>query len=403
MNNQLKEKLQAYKPLMWVNPKYNDKPNFPIEFTEIIDAEARLKRFEPFIKDAFHLESGLIESELKAIENKVFLKCDHKLPISGSIKARGGIYEILKYSESLLIKNGLLTLNDDYNILSQELYRTFLSNYKIVVSSTGNLGLSIGIISAKLGFKVNVHMSSDAMPWKKTLLRNLGVTVIEHESDYSQAVIEGRRSAALDPKAYFVDDENSKSLFIGYAVAALRLKNQLPNISPDKPLYVYIPCGVGGGPGGITYGLKLIYGPLVQVIFVEPTHAPCMLLGMASGKHDQICVQDIGLDNKTVADGLAVGRPSKLVGELMDDMLSGVVTVDDQTLLELVPMVFNRYQEFLEPSAVAGFEGYKQVKSIEDVYLGGLLNPTSIKNGIHVIWSTGGEMVPDEVRKKYLK
>lgn len=106
------------------------------------------------------------------------------------------------------------------------------------------------------------------------------------------------------------------------------------NIKPDadEPLFVYLPCGVGGGPGGVALALKLIYGEHVHIFFGEPTHSPCMLLGLFSGLHDGISVQDIGLDNQTAADGLAVGRPSGLAGPLMEPIISGCYTADDGTL-----------------------------------------------------------------------
>lgn len=148
----------------------------------------------------------------------------------------------------------------------------------------------------------------------------------------------GRALTVRDPRSYFVDDENSGTLFLGYAVAAKRLQKQLKaqSIAVDAahPLFVCIPCGVGGAPGGVSFELKLLFGDSVHCFFVEPTQAPCMLLGMATGRNQDISVQDIGLTGLTHAGGLAVGRPSGFVGRVMKHLLSGEFTIRDGKLYD---------------------------------------------------------------------
>lgn len=54
-----------------------------------------------------------------------------------------------------------------------------------------------------------------------------------------------------------------------------------------------------------------------------------MLVGMASGLQNKVCVKDFGLSGLTHADGLAVGRPSGFVGGVMEHLLSGEMSLED--------------------------------------------------------------------------
>jgi D-serine dehydratase len=420
--------LVSLKETVWFNPDFTSLvdglPYVGLDQADIDDASDRLARFAPYLMRAFPetaVSQGIIESELVAIpdmqqqmqqhfgqsiEGRLWLKKDSHLPISGSIKARGGIYEVLYHAEKLAIQAGLLNPEDDYAKLDRPEFRDFFSQFSIAVGSTGNLGLSIGIMSAKLGFDVTVHMSADARQWKKDKLRAHHVTVIEYAEDYGVAVEEGRKSAENNSNCFFIDDENSQTLFLGYSVAGQRLKKQLQdkNITVDQehPLFVYLPCGVGGGPGGVAFGLKMVFGDHVHCIFAEPTHSPCMLLGVATGLHDEISVQELGIDNITAADGLAVGRASGFVGRAMQRLLDGFYTLSDESMYLLLGMLNDSEQLKLEPSALAGMLGPIMINHNQHYAALHQFTQQQFKNANHIVWGTGGGMVPEEEMEKYL-
>ncbi|TLV17793.1 D-serine ammonia-lyase [Klebsiella indica] len=424
----LLEELIALKETTWFNPGTTSLaeglPYVGLTENDVEDAHARLDRFAPYLAEAFPetaATGGIIESELVAIpamkarlENAfsqpisgdLLLKKDSHLPISGSIKARGGIYEVLAHAEKLAINAGLLAPSDDYRKLLTPEFEQFFSQYSIAVGSTGNLGMSIGIMSARIGFKVTVHMSADARAWKKAKLRSHGVMVVEYEEDYGVAVEQGRKAAESDPNCFFIDDENSRTLFLGYSVAGERLKAQFSRegrvVDAKHPLFVYLPCGVGGGPGGVAFGLKLAFGDNVHCFFAEPTHSPCMLLGVYTGLHDQISVQDLGIDNQTAADGLAVGRASGFVGRAMERLLDGFYTLDDQTMYDMLGWLAQEDGIRLEPSALAGMAGPQRVCASLVYQQMHNFTAEQMQNATHLVWATGGGMVPEEEMARYL-
>ncbi len=421
MKNPLVSEMASYKEIFWINPESGKPASFDIGMADIEDAAARLSRFAPYIAKAFPetaKSGGIIESDLAeigamksrleeslgAISGRLLLKLDNSLPVSGSIKARGGIYEVLKFAEEVAIGARVLQADDDYSILTEDRFRELFSRYSVAVGSTGNLGLSIGIISAKLGFKVTVHMSADARQWKKDLLREKGVTVIEYPEDYQVAVAQGRSEAASDPTCHFVDDEGSLDLFLGYAVAALRIGAQFEaagvTVDEAHPLFVYIPCGVGGAPGGVSFGLKQIYGDAVHIFFAEPTHAPCMTLGLVTGLHDKISCKDVGIDGITDADGLAVGRASRLVSSIMQTLIDGCYTIDDEKLYPFLTALAGSEDIYIEPSSCASFTGPSLVSAAKE-YLEEKGLAAKMQNATHVLWATGGSMVPEDEMRKY--
>lgn len=414
--------LQARRPLLWTN--LGRAPDgLPacawgersIGMADVAAAANRFARFRhvlcrlfPELEDA----GGVIESPLirasflqealgvRPFAGHVFVKADHGLPVAGSIKARGGIHEVLEFAEHLAVAHGFASEGDLAGLLSPEA-REFFGQYQVSVGSTGNLGLSIGVIASALGFNATVHMSSDAKQWKKERLRKRNVAVIEHSGDYAAAVAAGRREAESDAKSHFVDDESSLSLFLGYSAAALALKSQLQAsgvvVDERHPLFVYLPCGVGGAPSGIAFGLAHVFGPNVHCFFAEPVASPCFLISMLDPSGGNPAVYDIGLDNQTEADGLAVPRASVHAVSTMRTALGGVFTVDDERLFQHVHTAAVAESLRIEPSAAAAFDGPRWLTSSDEgaAYLERHGLDQCMANSTHIVWTTGGLFVPE--------
>ncbi|WP_069776137.1 D-serine ammonia-lyase [Limosilactobacillus fermentum] len=408
--------MRQYEAIDWINPEFGEKAEIPFTQAEVFDVAARFKRFAPYLATVFpetqktngqlisplikidKMQSRLASLNDAEIPGNVYLKADSMLPISGSIKSRGGIYEVLKFAEHVATTETNLTYSDDYAILATPEYHKLFADYGIMVGSTGNLGLSIGMAAASFGFKTTVHMSVDARQWKKDMLRANGVTVVEHNDSVSVAIAQGREEAAKDPHTYFIDDEGSKDLFLGYSAVGIEIQKQFADdgIFPDAdhPVFVYLPAGVGGSPSGVSFGLQIMMPEGIYPVFAEPTHVPSVTMGMMTHLYDKIAVTDLGIDGKTLADGLAVPRSSKIAGRVMRTLLYGAHTFSDDDIYRYLAMLADTQGIYVEPSAAAGFTAI--VPTVNE-----FKNKAALKNATHVVWATGGKLVPDDEMQKY--
>jgi D-serine dehydratase len=418
--------LAQKQPVLWINEqriraKVLDS-QVSISASDLHNATEALERFAPLLALLFPetaATGGIVESPLVPVpklqmamspetrNGRWFLKADHLLPIAGSVKARGGIYEVLSFAEELALSEGLLKQTDPTTVLASTRARGLFSTYEILVGSTGNLGLSIGVIGAALGFRTTVHMSAEAKEWKKARLRERGVSVVEHDGDFGSAVSAGRHCAASNPQAYFVDDESSRRLFLGYTAAARQLKLQLDQngiiVDDQHPLFVYLPCGVGGAPSGITFGLHHLFGVHAHCFFAEPVASPCVLIRCASTADREISVDEVGLDNRTAADGLAVGRASEFAVSMVRSIVSGAFTVKDDDLFEDLYMLKEHEGMRIEPSAAAGVRGPKWVQASHAGvrYLNTNDLTRHMDRATHILWTTGGLFVPEREYQEF--
>ncbi|MEX8193802.1 D-serine ammonia-lyase [Comamonas guangdongensis] len=423
------QSLRSACPTLWAGRGAGARAGGAVSAAQVQQAVQRFERFAPLLQQLFpELEAsrGRIESELLPVPHmqqalglpeamgSLLLKADHALPVAGSIKARGGVHEVLEYAERIAQLHGLLNAGDYAQLASDEA-RAVFARHQVAVGSTGNLGLSIGVMASALGFQAVVHMSADAKEWKKQRLRARGVQVVEHAGDYAQAVAAGRALAQQDTHCHFVDDEKSLSLLLGYAAAVPRLVVQLAEqrrvVDAEHPLFVYIPCGVGGAPGGVALGLQQAFGPHVHCFFAEPVQSPCFMVEMLAGAGslpglgEHPSVYELGLNNRTEADGLAVPRASELAADVVRGFLGGVFTVADETLFRHLCLLHDSEGLDIEPSAAAGFGGPRallETAAGQDYLQRQNLLP-HMAGATHIVWTTGGLFVPPEEYARFLE
>ncbi len=83
-------------------------------------------------------------------------------------------------------------------------------------------------------------------------------------------------------------------------------------------------------------------------------------------------------------------------------MLSGIATIEDKKLYDLMRGLIASEDIFIEPSSCAAFAALIRPEELKG-YIEKMGLADKMKNATHIAWATGGSMVPEETRKAYLQ
>jgi D-serine dehydratase len=130
-----------------------------------------------------------------------------------------------------------------------------------------------------------------------------------------------------------------------------------------------------------------------------------MLVRLACADDAPHSVRELALDNQSEADGLAVARASELVVGMVRKLVSGIYTVPDRELFELLHTAAITERLELEPSAAAGIAGPRWLNHSAEVreYLNAAGLADHLRKATHIVWTTGGSLVPADEHRASLE
>jgi threonine dehydratase len=197
----------------------------------------------------------------------------------------------------------------------------------IVASSAGNHGLGVAEAAQRLGIAATIFVPSNAPAVKKEGIARRGARVLDHASDYDDAMVKAREFAR-EQNSTFVHPCLGVPLLAGQGTVASEALEQLP------AMQTMLVCVGGGGLLGGVGSYLLSEAPHVRVVGVQSEHTDAMSRAIEAG-------HVVEIENlPTLADGLA--------GQIDDDALAigqatleSIVTVTEDEIASAIAWLWH--------------------------------------------------------------
>lgn len=235
--------------------------------------------------------------------------------VTGSFKERGAA-------------NKLLTLTDEQRASG------------VVAASAGNHAQGLAINAARLGVDSTIVMPEYTPIVKVTRTTGYGGNVILHGCAYDEAAAYARALCEEQGKT-FIHAFDDDAVIAGQGTAALELLDDLDDLDA-----VIIPVGGGGLLTGMAVVIKAIR-PDIEVIGVQSAAYPSMVRALAAGERVELPAE------RTIADGIAVGKTGEKTLELAKQYVDRVIEVSEEAITTAIVDLLEQERVVSEGAAAA--------------------------------------------------
>jgi threonine dehydratase len=210
----------------------------------------------------------------------------------------------------------------------------------VVTFSSGNHGQAMALAARELGAPAVVVMPTTAPQIKVDGARSFGAEVIFAGTTSADRKARAEEEAAARGLT-MVPPFDHEWIIAGQGTLGLEILGQSADVAT-----ILVPVGGGGLLAGVAAAVKQSR-PSVRVIGVEPTGAAAMKASLEAGHAVTLP------KTASIADGLMPVRPGDLTFAHAKQFVDGVITVDDDEIVDAVLWMFTKAKIVAEPSGAA--------------------------------------------------
>ena len=237
----------------------------------------------------------------------------------------------------------------------------------IVVASAGNHAQAAAYAARSAGVPCEVYMPAEASISKADATIGYGASV-HLEGDSLDDCVVLAEARALETGLHFVHPFDDPAIVAGQGTIGLELVEDIDDLA-----MVIVPLGGGGLVSGIACAIDAL-APKVQVVAVQAAVCAPFLASHALAGPTAVT------SGSTLADGIAVKRPSGITLDLIERHVDEIVAVGENEIADAIVMLLMRSKLVVEGAGAVGAAAL----------MGGQITPPA--SGTTVVVLSGGNI-----------